>query len=223
MMNTKRGSFAMVLAVAIAQVYGQWDSVAYGARDTTRILYDSGFDFREGIYFGFEDFRANRPAVALKDLLNEQGKPAGDLRQSNGRLFYLDSAGTKQRIDLDKAWGFCNRDVVYVRIGDGFNRIGLMGSLAHVVYDNTYRDWGYYDPVFGGGTTNTTVQEQRLLDMETGTFLTVTSGGIYQAIQRDPDLRAEFDALPKKERNRDETIFRFTRRYNEHHPLYFPK
>jgi hypothetical protein len=51
----------------------------------------------------------------------------------------------------------------------------------------------------------------------------VNASSIYQTIQRDPELRAEFEALPKKERNRDETIFRFMRRYNERHPLYFPK
>lgn len=211
------------LLIALAAA-AQWDSMAYAVRDTTRIAYDGGFDFREGIYFGFEDFRANRPSVALKDLLNDQGKPAGDLRQSNGKLFYTDSTGTKRSIRMDQAWGFCNRDVVYVRIGDGFNRIGLMGSVAHIVYDNTYRNWGgYYGSMYGMGPTTTTVQEQRLLDMETGNFLPVTGGGIYLAIQRDPELAAEFEALPKKERNRDETVFRFMRRYNARHPLYFPK
>ena len=215
--------FALVLGMTCAAT-AQWDSVAYATRDTTRILYDGGFDFREGIYFGFEDLRDNQPSVALKDLLNDQGKPAGDFRQSNGKLFYTDSTGTKQGLRLDQAWGFCNRDVVYVRIGDGFNRIGLMGSVAHIVYDNTYRNLGgYYGGMYGMVPSTTTVQEQRLLDMSTGNFLPVTGGGIYLAIQHDPELVAEFEALPKKERNRDETIFRFMRRYNERHPLCFPK
>ena len=203
---------------------GQWDSIQYAPKDTSRIQYDGGFDFREGIYFGFEDFRTNRPSVALKDLLNDQGKPVGDLRQSNGKLFYTDSTGAEQRISLDRTWGFCNRDVVYVRIGDGFNRIGMMGAIAHIVYDNTYSNWGgYYGGMYGVGPSTTTVQEQRVLDMETGSFLPVSAGGIYQAIQGDPELRAEFEALPKKERNQDVSVFRFVRRYNERHPLYFPE
>jgi hypothetical protein len=211
--------FAINAIVALAQ----WDSLEYAQRDTTLILYDGGFDFHEGIYFGFDDFRANRPTVALKDLRSDQDKPVPDLRQSNGKLFYTDSTGTRQRIQLDRAWGFCNRNVVYVRIGDGFTRIGLMGSIAHLVFDNTYRNWGVYDPVFGVGPSSTTVQEQRLLDMETGDFLPVNDGGIYRAIQRDDILRAEFEALPKKERRSDVTVFRFMRRYNERHPLYFPR
>lgn len=219
----KRPALCALAVLWVIASSGQWDSLDHEARDTTRILYDGGFDFREGIYFGFEDFRANRPAVALKDLLSDQGKPAGDLRQSNGKLFYMDSAGTKQRIELDRTWGFCNRDVVYVRIGDGFSRIGLMGSVAHIVYDNTYRSWGSYGSAYGAGPYTTTVQEQRLLDMESGDFLPVTGGGIYLAILHDEELVAEFEALPKRERNREETIFRFMRRYNERHPLYFPK
>lgn len=219
----KRSVLCPLMLMMACGASAQWDTVAYAVSDTTRILYDGGFDFREGIYFGFEDFRANRPSVSLKDLLNDQGKAAGDLRQSNGKLFYIDSAGAKQRIDLDHAWGFCNRDVVYVRIGDGFSRIGLMGSVAHIVFDNTYRNWGYHASAYGMGPSSTTVQEQRLLDMGTGNFQPVTVGGIYLSILHDVELVAEFEALPKRERNRNETIFRFMRRYNERHPLSFPK
>ncbi len=218
-----RGSFALLFALITIIAFPQWDSLEYAQRDTSLIQYDGGFDFREGIYFGFDDFRANRPSVALKDLRSDQDKPVPDLRQSNGKLFCTDSTGTRQRIQLARAWGFCNRDVVYVRIGDGFTRIGLMGSIAHLVFDNTYRSWGAYDPVFGTGPYTNTVQEQRLLDMGTGDFLPVNDGGIYRAIQRDDILRAEFEALPKKERRSDVTVFRFMRRYNERHPLYFPR
>ena len=43
------------------------------------------------IYFGFDDFRANRPTVALKDLRSDQDRPVPDLRQSNGKI-HLGSA-----------------------------------------------------------------------------------------------------------------------------------
>lgn len=195
---------------------------AHAQGDSTLVRYQGGFDFREGVYFGFEDFRKNQPAVAMKDLLTDQGQHVADLRQSNGKLVYLDSTGAKQHIDMDRVWGFCNKDVVYVRAGDGFNRIGMMGSIAHLMFDATYRNWGsYYDYGYGGNVY--TVQEQRLLDMETGAFLPVSSGGIYSVIQRDSILREEFDALPKKERKGDEVVFRFMRLYNDRHPLYFPR
>lgn len=195
---------------------------AFGQADSTLVRYQGGFDFHEGIYFTFDQFRRNAPGVPLKDLMTDQGQHVADLKQSNGKLEYVDSAGAKQHIDLDRVWGFCNKDVVYVRAGDGFNRIGLMGSIAHVMFDATYRNWGgYYGYGYGGSTY--TVEEQRLLDLETGAFLPVTAGGIYAVIQRDAVLREEFDALPKKEKKSDEVVFRFMRRYNDRHPLYFPR
>lgn len=195
---------------------------AYAQEDSTLIRYQGGFDFREGIYFTFDQFRNNRPAVALKDLLTDQGQHVADLKQSNGKLMYVDSSGAKKRIDMDRVWGFCNKDVVYVRAGDGFNRIGMMGSIAHVMFDATYHNWGgYYGYGYGGSTY--TVEEQRLLDMGSGAFLPVSAAGIYAVIQQDAILRDEFDALPKKEKKSDEVVFRFMRRYNDRHPLYFPR
>lgn len=214
----------MVAAVTVGCA-AQWDSLDYApiGRDSARIVYGGGTDLREGLYFGFEDFRANRPSVAPKGLRDAKGQPAGDLRQSDWKLYWTDSSGTARRIDMDRIWGFCDRNTVYVRIGNGFNRIGIMGAIAHVVYDNTYRTWGSYGSMYGMGPVTTTVQEQRLLDMGTGQYLPVNAGGIYQAILPDEVLRAEFEALPKKERNADETVFRFMRLYNERHPLSFPR
>ena len=75
---------------------------------------------------------------------------------------------------------------------------------------------------YNGGPTYT-VEEQRFLNMETGAFRTVTAGGIYQAISRDAILKEDFDALSRKQRNKPETVFLFMRRYNDRHPLYFPR
>jgi hypothetical protein len=94
-----------------------------------------------------------------------------------------------------------------------------MGSLAHLVYDATYRNFDAYTM---GGSTSYTVEEQRFLDMATGDFLPVSAAGLYKVISRDPVLKEEFDAMKKKDRNRMETIFLFMRRYNDRHPLYFP-
>ena len=188
--------------------------------DTMLVRYEGGFDFREGVYFDFAAFKHNKPSVPLEKLLNDQGKHIADLRSASDKLFYLDSAGTKQRINLDRTWGFCDHDVVFVHAGSGFSRIGLMGAIAHLVYDATYStvpDYGY-----GYGTNAYTVEQQSFLDMDTGAFLPVTADGIQQVIQRDELLKEEFDAVPKKKR-KEEVIFLFMRRYNERHPLYFPR
>jgi hypothetical protein len=191
---------------------------AQEVRDSVR--YSGGFEFRDGIYLDFRSFRNNAPTIPFAALTTAQGQRVTDLRSTNGKLFHTDSTGQSVRLDLDRSWGFCDKGVVYVRAGNGFSRIGLMGSLAHLVFDATYRN---FDPYMMGGSTTYTVEEQRFLDMATGAFLPVNASGIHNAIARDAVLKEEFDALSKKERKRPETIFLFMRRYNDRHPLYFPK
>ncbi|MBS1580933.1 MAG: hypothetical protein JST66_01910 [Bacteroidetes bacterium] len=190
------------------------------AADSTLTRYQPGFPFREGLYFTFAAFRDNAPTVPKDRLTTDQGQRITDLRTTNGKVFYPDSTGERKRLDLDRLWGFCDNGVVYVRAGNGFSRIGLMGSISHLTFDATYRDWGGYGMY---GSTTYTVEEQRFLDMDSGAFLPVTAGGIYPVIARDAVLKEAFDALPKKERNKQGTAFLFMRRYNDRHPLYFPR
>ncbi|HMN05472.1 MAG TPA: hypothetical protein PKD45_07075 [Flavobacteriales bacterium] len=192
-------------------------TMAGAAQDSVR--YNAGYAFHDGIYFNFQAFRGNTPSVPLSELTTSQGQRVTSLRTAGDRLFRPDSTSQRVRLDLDRVWGFCEGGIVYVRAGNGFSRIGLMGSLAHLTYDATYRN---IDPYMMYGGTTYTVEEQRFLDMATGAFLPVSAAGIRQALQRDAILLEEFDTLPKKQRKRTETIFLFMRRYNDRHPLYFP-
>lgn len=188
--------------------------------DSTWVRYQSGYVFKDGLYRDFQAFRNNAPSVPKAQLRTVQGQPVTDLRNTNGKLVVPDSTAEGQRIDLYDLWGFCDNGVVYIRAGNGFSRIGMMGSISHLTFDATYRDVRPY--TYGGGM-NYTVEEQRFLDLTTGGFLPINAGGIREVLQRDPILLEEFDALPKKQRNKDETVFLFMRRYNDRHPLYFPR
>lgn len=193
-------------------------ALAAGAQDSVR--YSADYTFHDGIYFNFQAFRGNAPDVPLSALTTAQGRHVTSLRAAGDRLFRPDSSGQRVRLDLDRAWGFCDGGIVYVRAGNGFSRIGLMGALAHLTYDATYRN---FDPYMMYGGTTYTVEEQRFLDMATGAFLPVSTAGIREVLLRDAVLLEEFDALPKKQRKRTETVFLFMRRYNDRHPLYFPR
>lgn len=188
--------------------------------DSAMVRYQGGFEFHNGIYFDFRSFRNNAPSVPKAELTTDQGQPVTDLRNTNGKLYYPDSSGKRTKIDFDRIWGFCDNGVVYVGAGDGFSRIGLMGSLSHLVFDATYRN---LDPYMFNGETSYTTEVERFLDMDSGAFQPVSADGLYTVISKDPVLKEEFDALPKKQRNKRETIFLYMRRYNDRHPLYFPK
>ncbi|MBK9762164.1 MAG: hypothetical protein IPO87_02100 [Flavobacteriales bacterium] len=186
--------------------------------------YFGGMDLHDGIYLRFSDFKYNTPSVPLEQLRDAQGLTVPDIRQARGKLQWQPDSGEQRTVDLQRIWGFCQNDVVYIAGGNGFFRIGLMGSISHMVVEQTYRDWNPYMSSYGQpyGSTTRTVLVQQLLDMETGNYLPFNASGMDQVLQHDPVLLEEFRALPKKGRNRDEALFRFMRLYNDRHPLFFP-
>jgi len=196
-------------------------SVLHAQLDTGLVRYRGGFDFKEGIYLRFEAFRDNAPTIPLKELTDAQGRPVTDLMRGD-KLFHLDSSSVRLPVPLDNVWGLCNNNVIYLRAGDGFYRIGMMGSLCHVLYESSYQDFSNYGSGYMmGGPVTRTVQEQRILDMETGAFLSLNAATMEQLLQRDVVLYEEWSAVPVKKR-KEEVIFLFLRRYNDRHPLFFP-
>ena len=194
--------------------------VCSNAQDTTD--YFGTTDLREGLYRNFQDFRANAPSVPLEKIRDDQGIAVTDLRRAGGKLYWQPDTGERKALATDKLWGFCQNDAVYISGGNGFYRIGLMGSLSHLVVEQTYQDWntGMYGYPYGSVTR--TVLVQQLLDMGTGKFLDFSAAGMDEALQHDAILLEEFRNLPKKQRNSPEVLFRFLRMYNDRHPLTFP-
>lgn len=185
--------------------------------------YFGGMDLRDGIYADFQAFQNNRPTVPLDQLRDAQGLPVADLRRVSGKLQWKPDSGALQAIDLRDIWGFCQNDVVYIGTREGFYRIGLMGSLCHLVVEQTYRDWDPYLYGYPMGGVTRTVLVQQLLDMKTGHYLPFNASGMDTALLHDPVLSEEFRALPRKQRNSTEALFRFLRMYNDRNPLVFPE
>jgi hypothetical protein len=204
--------FAAIASLGLA-------SALSAQEDTGLVRYRGGFDFAEGIYLRFGAFRDNAPDLPLTVLTDGQGMPVQDLLRGD-KLYHLDSTGARVRVDLDAVWGMCNNNVIHLRVGDGFYRIGMMGTLCHVLYESSYQDWNNSGYMMGGPVTRT-VQEQRVLDMESGSFLPLTAATMEQLLKRDELLYAQWGMIPVKKR-KEEVIFQFLRRYNELHPLYFP-
>lgn len=188
-------------------------------QDSTWVLYHGGMDLHDGVYADFKAFRFNSPTVPLERLRDEQGLAVKDIRTSLSRLYWQPDSGARQSIRKERLWGYCQNDAIYIGAGNGFYRIGLMGSLGHMVYEMAYRDW---DPNTYGANTRVALMHQ-MLDMRTGEFLDFTAAGMVRALRHDPVLLEEFQALPKKQRNSTEALFRFLRIYNERNPLLFPE
>lgn len=219
-----RGPVASLFVVRCALIgTAQVDPYVGERSDSTQagwVRYQGGFNFNEGIYRDFQSFRNNAPSIPLEELTDEQDIAIREIRASN-RFFHVDGTGERKEIDLDKAWGFCDNDIVFLRTGDGFYRIGMMGTLAHVLFEYNYRDW---DPSYYpyGGTTVNTAQAEYVLNMTTGEFSDFTAATMEKALADDEILKPQWDEIPPKKR-KGEVLYLFLRRYNDRHPLYFPR
>lgn len=187
------------------------------------VNYFGGMDLHDGIYRDFQAFKDNRPTIPMEALRDAQGMAVTDIRRTSGKLLWQPDTGAQQTVDLDRIWGFCQNDVVYIGTSNGFYRIGLMGSLAHLVVEETYQDWNPYMYGYPYGSVTRTVLVQQLLDMTTGQYLPFNASGMDKALLHDPVLSEEFRGLPKKQRNSTEVLFRFLRLYNDRNPLVFPE
>ncbi len=192
------------------------------AQDTVEFVpYHGGMDLKDGIYLDFNAFGSNRPSIPNEKLRNSEGMAIPDIRQVEGKIFWQPDTGERRSIRMVDVWGFCQNDAVYVSAGNGFYRIGLLGMLSHMIYEQTYRDLDPYP--YSRGTIDRTFVSQQMIDMNTGEFLPFNAAGMDRALQHDPMLLEEFRAMRKKERNSDEVLFKFFRLYNDRHPLEFPK
>lgn len=196
-------------------------SRTHAQEDTLWVPYHGGMELRDGIYQDFRAFRLNTPSIPASRILDQQGLPVSDLRTVLSRVQFRTDSGNVQKLRMERIWGFCQNNVVYVAAGNGFYRIGLMGSLAHMVFEQSYRDWDPY--LYGRGTIVRTAFVQQVIDMETGRALPFNASGVDAALVHDPLLQEEFRALSKKQRNSDEALFRFLRLYNQRHPLLLPQ
>lgn len=197
-----------------------WTSGVLAQQDTIWTVYHGGMELRDGVYADFMAFRMNSPTIPIEDLRDEQGLPVRDIRRVVSKLYYLTDGGDRKMVRKENLWGFCQNNAIYIAAGNGFYRIGMMGSLGHMMYELSYRDWDPYMYPYGGVTR--TIQAQQMLDMRTGEFLPFAGAGMDRALRHDPILQEEFRALPKKQRNSNEGLFRFLRLYNERNPLRFP-
>lgn len=190
------------------------------AQDTLQwVRYYGGMDLNDGLYFNFNDLKYNRPSVPKEELRNSQGLKIDDIRTVVSKLHWQPDTGERRTVRMHDLWGFCQNDAVYIAAGNGFYRVGLLGSISHMMYEETFRDW---DPMYSHAMIDRQQTRHLILDMRTGEFLPFNAAGMDKALQQDPVLLEEFRSLKKKHRNSDEALFRFLRSYNESHPLEFP-
>jgi hypothetical protein len=169
--------------------------------------YVSGFDFNEGIYRSFEEFRNNAPSIQ------------GYFEKRGGTLYLQNDTSAKMEVvNPEKVWGYSQAGNIYVSLEDAFWRIINIGQLSQfsAIVISTIRTVD----AFGFPTeTQTRSMEQLFLDMNDGKIYAMNVKNLLPYVERDPLLAGRFKNM---KRIRERELILVIRAYNELHPLQFP-
>lgn len=191
---------------------------------TDSVVYTQGFNFAEGVYLNFSQFRNNKPLPKSRIVLEGDSTRPDILKQTLSKTTFQwrDSNGVVQTTKVNTVWGYSENKTVYTLLNAQFNRIVVIGSICHFtsyVTDYRYTGPGTY-PNQQYGVPVETLQ-QYILDVASGQFYVFQVSSMEFVLQRDPVLYAGYAALKKKQK-RDQ-MFIYLRKYNEKHPLMFPR
>jgi hypothetical protein len=224
----RKGFLLMISLLAGSIIYAQNDSVPAGY-----VIYTPAFKFRDGIFLNFEQVKINKP-IPKAQIVSEIDYNSFDFFEKlfeNDEIELYDELGVKQKVKIEKIWGFSDKGILFVNLNDDFHRIPVFGSISHFIADKTYVDYPYhynpystyyrYDSYYYSDDRNTkTVMLQYLLDFETGKVYEFDVKSTEYLLSKDPDLFEEFSKLSGRKKNK--LKFLYVRKYDQKHPVYFP-
>lgn len=195
--------------------HAQSDSVAFG----------KNFNLNEGLYLQYSDLRHNWP-IPKEKIITKIDKNQLDFYTKlieSENVEYIERDGNPSKINSGKAWGFCQNNVVYININKTFYRIPVFGAISYFIAAieiQTYTP-GYNVFINSSGGNTTTEMREFFLDFYTGNLKEFTVDLLSELLKNDEAIYKEYTALSKK--NKKEQASRYIRKYNEKHPIYFPK
>lgn len=194
---------------------------------TDSLAYTYDFKFNDGIFLNFEQVKSNN-AIPKRNVIsrlniNETNFLKEALSSTEIKYFYK---GQKQTVRTRDIWGYSSNGILYINYNDEFYRVPNIGSISMFVALIEQQYVSYSDPWNRGAynyeqTTTQTRVSQFLINFKNGTIYAFDEKNIGQLIYDDESLFQEFSDL--KRRKRRQLAFSFVKRYNQKHPLYFPK
>lgn len=206
--------------------------------------YTPDFNFKEGIFLNFSQVKMNKPLPSTR-IVSET--PYDDPEFYNKllntkKIIYFDDYGVQQSLSTSDIWGFSRNGVIFIKVGDGFSRVTIIGSICHFVANVTTYNQRYYDPYYyspyhyspyyygypygynrygyNPNSYSSTDMRQYLIDFETGKIMNYDEKNLEILLMKDPELHDEYASLKRKKKK--QLKFLYIRKFNERNPLYVP-
>jgi hypothetical protein len=204
----------LLIACLWSKMYAQGDSVLFGPSAALPDL----------IYLSYQEFRHGK-GITRDDIQYEGDK--SQLEFFSKVLQYERFSYRKDSFPViqltDRVWGYSQNNVLYLNYSGEFYRVPVFGAISYLVAQVTVNVPGFYDPRFGYPVGNGRATELRefLMSFYDGALRDLTISTAMELLKPDPRLHEEYRRL-RRSRKKSE-LYRFIRRYNEAHPVYFLK
>lgn len=178
-------------------------------------------EVKDGIYLTYADFRRNN-AITKEQIVSDMDKEHLEFigKQMNLDLVTFKQGGQVLTSDPKKIWGFFQNKTLYVNFKEEFYRVPVFGSICYLIATVTVNS-GFYDPMFGYGTTGNRTKEIRefIMNFYDGNVVEFSMDRAEELLARDAALYKEFKGLGR--RKQKEQVYRYIRKYNDAHPVFF--
>lgn len=196
---------------------------SFSQNDST--LVPAFLDVPDAVFLTYNDFRNNK-GILKEQIISAINKDQLDFigKTLENESFSFSQDQKLNTINSKTIWGYIQNKTFYVNYKGNFYRVPVFGSICYLVATVEIVGVGFYDPMFGPGSgPSGRRQEVRefLINFYDGVITEFKMDQAELLLARDKVLYDEFKKLSNKKRK--EQIFRYIRRYNEAHPVYFLK
>ncbi len=204
--------------------------ISVKAQNNNLVKYSPDFVFNEGVYFTYESFKQNKPYSKSLIVTNI---PLNDIDffnkiTENEKIVVFDETGTKQEINTNQLWGYCNNNIIYINYEGKFYRMPIIGEISQFIANikiirtspDPFYSRGYY-PNMGTTTYEDSEIRQFLLNFSNGNIYFNNYKNVEILISSNKVIYDEYMALPK--RKRKQLSYMYIKKFNDANPIYFPK
>lgn len=199
------------------------------AQDSIR--YDYNFEFYDGLYLSFDDFRNDNPIdfARIISLRKVEDPMFLDDLLSSTTFSYRDRFGELRELTTNRIWGFARQGKPFMVL----NAQSYMGIVSSRQYQNGSKNnygrfvqLGQISLIQVNMQVSSPAQDYRqtgqfLFSMETGKAVHYTLAHFEELLKVDQELHAEFMKI-NSTRKKKQMFFSYLQRFNEKHPTYFP-
>ena len=187
------------------------------------VLYNVGSRLPDGVYINYDDFRRNA-AITKEQIISKEDKEQLEFvgKALATATFSFNQNDILHTVESKRCWGYVQNNTFYINYKGEFYRVPVFGSISYLVASVTVVNNGFYDPRFGymGSTTTKEIREF-VFNFYDGILMECTTDRVEDLLSRDKVLFEEYKKIPR--RKQKEQMYRYIRKYNDLHPVYFLK